>query len=829
MKKLMAFQRRHLDTLESNIRTYRAQRPKTSPYIELIAPTGSGKTLMLSYIIRDSLADSVVLFMSPGNGSLDDQTRRAIADNLAGQPFTVNDVTMETFRTPGTPGTILVKNWEAFCMRDKKTNDYKNLLVRDNEQGNLFSWLRETVKSGVNVVIMVDEAHYGKANAASKINDFLNDVKGLILEVGGAAPIVIEATATPIHNDIGPYHCSEVISFAEARDAGLLRSFIDMNHGVSMLGDSVENMGNEDAETYLLDKAYAMQNELIAYYHEAGDDVTPLIGIQLSNGKPSVDALDRITKYWAGKGITEANGQLFVYMNTQKSGQIASLESPTSNVRVLIYKQAIAMGWNCPRAQILVGFRHTKSKVFEIQNLGRFLRTTNGRHYTNTDTKHYLELNGTYIYSNDHNLDIEHDLNGLQATQGITAIQRLRVPDEYDRYIDEYNRHRFPTSYSKRIVRVNRKRDVVTALAHAVESTGFAVRAVTESRQSLASGITDVSVLDDRSASLHAEDTGTIVRAGDTEIDDDYRSLLASTLRASHRMNDVVATADRLGSRLLMRPEVEQAERGSAADRRRLLVHPDNRQAVIDLVKAFADDRVFDPVNDDEPVSTSQSRLSLTGAHSLPKHMLVNRNCAPLGDYMVSHALYRDAADEHVAYRIDPATPSSPERDFERMVIGGLHDHELVALQKLPSAHSEITFSLGIHLMVSYSEGGEAKRANFFPDYHLFVRSLDTGAVKPVLVEIKGSTAYDSPALLAAKAAAADQYTKNTGLPFIVLQETGPGTGEFYKYGEPGIDLNAFLTAHEHDEMRVFDDCGVTENIPDDLKWMEKLGGADIR
>ena len=45
-----------------------------------------------------------------------------------------------------------------------------------------------------------------------------------------------------------------------------------------------------------------------------------------------------------------------------------------SPIEVLIFKQAIATGWDCPRASILVMLRDIKSVTFEIQTVGRILR-----------------------------------------------------------------------------------------------------------------------------------------------------------------------------------------------------------------------------------------------------------------------------------------------------------------------------------------------------------------------------------------------------------------------------------------------------------------------
>ena len=61
--------------------------------------------------------------------------------------------------------------------------------------------------------------------------------------------------------------------------------------------------------------------------------------------------------------ITTENGKLAIYL----SGEYENLENIAKNTHeteVLIFKQAIALGWDCPRAQVLVLFRDWQSLTF---------------------------------------------------------------------------------------------------------------------------------------------------------------------------------------------------------------------------------------------------------------------------------------------------------------------------------------------------------------------------------------------------------------------------------------------------------------------------------
>jgi type III restriction enzyme len=67
--------------------------------------------------------------------------------------------------------------------------------------------------------------------------------------------------------------------------------------------------------------------------------------------------------------ISRENQKLAVYLSEDKTDNLDEISSHNSLVEVLIFKQAIATGWDCPRAQILVMFREIKSITFEIQTV----------------------------------------------------------------------------------------------------------------------------------------------------------------------------------------------------------------------------------------------------------------------------------------------------------------------------------------------------------------------------------------------------------------------------------------------------------------------------
>jgi type III restriction enzyme len=116
----------------------------------------------------------------------------------------------------------------------------------------------------------------------------------------------------------------------------------------------------------------------------------------------------------------KGNNKLAIWLSGEHVNK-EDVEINDSDVEVLIFKQAIALGWDCPRAQILVLFRQWHSPIFSIQTVGRIMRMPEPDH------GHYAKdiLNYGYVYTNLDNIDIKEDI----ARDYITIYTSKRKPD----------------------------------------------------------------------------------------------------------------------------------------------------------------------------------------------------------------------------------------------------------------------------------------------------------------------------------------------------------------------------------------------------------------
>ncbi|MCS2370769.1 type III restriction endonuclease subunit R [Phocaeicola vulgatus] len=137
----------------------------------------------------------------------------------------------------------------------------------------------------------------------------------------------------------------------------------------------------------LIKAALDKRNQIAEAYKAVGSNVNPLLLIQLPNDtKESMTAedtaiADQVKKYLEVMcGITTDNHRLAVWLAGEKEN-LTDLEKPDNLTEVLLFKEAIALGWDCPRAPVLLIFRKLQSDQFTIQTVGRIMRMPEQKHY----------------------------------------------------------------------------------------------------------------------------------------------------------------------------------------------------------------------------------------------------------------------------------------------------------------------------------------------------------------------------------------------------------------------------------------------------------------
>lgn len=378
---LKDYQSRAVDELASKAIGLLAE-PRERQKLVFKAPTGAGKTVMIAAWLQ-RLAEELpgclhlperrlaYLWIAPNQ--LHEQShlrlrsffeeRRSLRclqfDDLAEMRLAENDV--------------LFFNWQSISRDDA-------LAIRENESGrNLSSLLAATRASGVEIVAILDEAHL----FASK------GEKALKLLEETAARIEVDVSATPL------FHADDmvVVKRPDVVRAEMIKTQVELNPAVADKGDGMA------LNQYLLSEAFRKREELERRYRDVGSSVRPLLLVQLPSDTQTNSAEDRLIRemveQWLDKvkGVTTGNGRLAVWLSSEKKN-LEGIEAFDSTVDVLLFKQAIALGWDCPRAAVLLIFREIKSETFTVQTIGRILRMPEHRHYADP------ALNLGHVYTN---------------------------------------------------------------------------------------------------------------------------------------------------------------------------------------------------------------------------------------------------------------------------------------------------------------------------------------------------------------------------------------------------------------------------------------------
>jgi type III restriction enzyme len=296
--------------------------------------------------------------------------------------------------------SLLFLNWSSV---DKE----KNVFRRDNEQNfNLQTLVEITRNEGTEIMVLIDEAHYSAFNGdqAQKVLKLID------------AKIEVSITATPSFIP----DLNVIIPRQKVVEAEMIKKGVRMNTGLT----HDEQMG-EMLDLYLLRKAMAQRKALADAYHEAGIPYNPLLLIQLPSDQKSLDEEDKRLKLVMESyletefGITTQNGLLAVWLSDNNDKKnLEGLENPQAMQKVLLFKQAIAQGWDCPRAAVLLIFRNIGSPTFGIQTVGRILRMPEQKHYPND------ELNYGYVFTNLQNNVIRFVADDLDYFTLLAAIRK---------------------------------------------------------------------------------------------------------------------------------------------------------------------------------------------------------------------------------------------------------------------------------------------------------------------------------------------------------------------------------------------------------------------
>lgn len=349
--------------------------------IVLKSPTGSGKTIILTHFMDEYVkghAKTVFVWLTPGKGSLEEQSKAKMDKYIHNaQTKLLSDIMTSGFAE----NDCCFINWEKLT---KKGNN----ALKDSERTNFLEWIEKALNDELTFKIIVDESHQNFTEKSDAIIQLFKTNK------------IIRCSATPLANKSAKLiEVSEEDVIAE----GLIKKLLVINENFPQVIDT------ENQTHYLLEKAYAKQQELRSLFLRRSLDINPLIVVQLPNNS---DALcETVERWFETKGVTLEAETLAIWLSGRHENVDGISDNNAKSVAVIM-KQAVATGWDCPRAHILVKLRENMDETFEVQTIGRIRRMPEAKHYEND------LLDSCYLYTFDGKFT-----QGVKQSLGKSALE----------------------------------------------------------------------------------------------------------------------------------------------------------------------------------------------------------------------------------------------------------------------------------------------------------------------------------------------------------------------------------------------------------------------
>ncbi len=396
----IAFQQRAINDLRQ--RTAQAMdgynRYHTPQVISYSAPTGAGKTIIMASLIERIFfgdgeymeqPDAIFVWLSD-SPELNKQSKDKINTKsdrlLISQTVTISEESF--YQRVLADGTVYFLNTQKLST--------SSLLTKhgDTRQWTIWETFANTVaEKGSRLYFIIDEAHRGtQGKSATTATTIMQKfLKGSEEDHLPQMPVIIGVTATPERFDrlaaglTSTVH--KVVTTAdEVRASGLLKDVIEIGYP-SSVGNEMAVL--QTATDEWMDKC-AHWEQYCREQHYAY--VNPVLVVQVQNGTgnkhSTTDLDDCVRKIEQRHGRKFEKGEV-VHTFGQTTGEVlmnglaVPHEEPSRiaddhRIKVVFFKDNLSTGWDCPRAETMVSFRHASDATYIAQLLGRMIRTPMG-------------------------------------------------------------------------------------------------------------------------------------------------------------------------------------------------------------------------------------------------------------------------------------------------------------------------------------------------------------------------------------------------------------------------------------------------------------------
>lgn len=425
---LKDFQIEHVDKLVANLR--RASRFAAEGELQAVslsAPTGSGKTVMITAAIERLLEGdedagpnpNTVFLWITDQPELNEQTRRRMiqVSHLLG-PSRLRVIDTDFDQEILTPGMVYFLNTQKLGK--------KGLLNAhgDKRQYTFFETVNNTAaQSPGDFYVLIDEAHRGMGQSPQATKEAQAIIQKFIIGQSGEAnpvPLIVGISATPKRFDdliAGTDRAPKRVSIppSEVRESGLIKEAIVFWHptekqqgDMTLLRSAVQAWRNYQHHwsDYSAKEGIAMVRPLLVLQVEDApgkSDTGEEAGAKAKETAATKTNLDEVLACLdteLGGFPSEAIAHAFdrhtpITVGSRTIRYLAPSDIDSDpHVQVILFKTSLSVGWDCPRAEVMMSFRSATDSTNIAQLVGRMVRTPLARR---VDSNEHLNTVALYL------------------------------------------------------------------------------------------------------------------------------------------------------------------------------------------------------------------------------------------------------------------------------------------------------------------------------------------------------------------------------------------------------------------------------------------------
>lgn len=438
INELFPFQKMAVNELRAKtamaLNNYRSA--KVPQVVSLQAPTGSGKTIIMASFIEDIYFGSEIYAEQPeaifvwlsDSPQLNEQSKKKIeekADKIRFDQCVV--ITDEGFDQE------VLDDGHIYFLNTQKLGKAGNLgRHSDTRQHTIWETIENTTKEKSDrLYFIIDEAHRGmQGRAAGTATTIMQRfIMGSNAYKLSPVPVVIgmSATAARFNNLVGDNTTSTlqkvIISPVQVRASGLLKDRIVITYP-----EDPTKHGDMAVLQAATDEWISKCQHWYQYtYEQHYSNVNPVFVVQVSSGTgrriSDTDLDDVIAKIEERMGDRFNENEVVHTFGSVGTLQINGLNVPhiepseiadNRKIKVVLFKENLSTGWDCPRAETMMSFRHAEDATYIAQLLGRMVRTPLQCHIIVDDS-----LNDVRLFLPYFNKDtVKNVIDELQSAEG---------------------------------------------------------------------------------------------------------------------------------------------------------------------------------------------------------------------------------------------------------------------------------------------------------------------------------------------------------------------------------------------------------------------------